>query len=112
VSGVKSLPVTDTLHLNYSTEKLLIELSGISFRSGKHMQYEYRLKELDSNWNRTVNNVIEFSALPYGRFVFEVRAIDRWGVKSDLPERIFIMDRSIKLWNFVSLDGSSQSQNL
>ena len=92
VSGNKSLPVTDTLQLHYPTGKLLIELSGISFRSGKQIKYEYRLKELDSNWNRTLNNVIEFSALPFGHFVFEVRAIDRWGVKSDLPQTIVIIN--------------------
>jgi len=92
VSGNKSLPVTDTLHLHYPTGKLLIELSGISFRSGKQIKYEYRLKELDSNWTRTLNNVIEFSALPFGHFVFEVRTIDRWGVKSDQPQRIIIIN--------------------
>jgi len=92
VSGNKSLFVTDTLHLHYPTGKLLIELSGISFRSGKQIKYEYRLKELDSNWNRTLNNVIEFSALPFGRFVFEVQSIDRWGVKSDQPQRIIIIN--------------------
>ncbi|HEY8898406.1 MAG TPA: histidine kinase, partial [Niastella sp.] len=84
------LPVTDSIHLGKLVRKFLIELSGISFASGKQIQYEYRLNGLDSGWNTTSNNSIEFPALPYGQFVFEVRAVDRWGIRSDRPARIVV----------------------
>jgi anti-sigma regulatory factor (Ser/Thr protein kinase) len=86
----EALPVTDSIQIHHSVRKLLIELSGISFASGKQIQYEYRLNGLDSKWSSTINNSIEFPALPYGQFVFEVRAVDRWGVRSDRPVRLVI----------------------
>jgi ligand-binding sensor domain-containing protein/two-component sensor histidine kinase len=91
IAGDSILPVKDTIQISYRTGKLLIELSGISFRSGKQMQYEYRLNGADSNWSSTVNNEIEFSALPFGKFIFEVRSVDRWGAKSGRPKRIIII---------------------
>jgi ligand-binding sensor domain-containing protein len=91
IAGDSTLAVKDTIQIGYRTSKLLIELSGISFRSGKQMQYEYRLNGVDSNWNSTVNKEIEFSALPFGEFIFEVRSIDRWGAKSSRPKRIIII---------------------
>ena len=90
VAGSEALPVTDSIHIHHSVRKLLIELSGISFGSGKQIQYEYRLNGLDSGWSSTMNSSIEFPALPYGKFVFEVRAVDRWGVRSDRPVRLVI----------------------
>jgi ligand-binding sensor domain-containing protein/two-component sensor histidine kinase len=93
VANDQPLPVTDTVQVNYHTGKLLIELSGISYRSGKHMQYEYRLEGFSSAWNSTSGSRIEFPALPYGCFVFEVRAVDRWGKRSDRPQRITIINR-------------------
>jgi LytS/YehU family sensor histidine kinase len=46
---------------------------------------------MDSNWIRLDNNALELSALPFGKFVFEVRAIDRWANKSDRPLRMIIL---------------------
>ena len=91
VAGDEIMPVADTVAIDYPRNKLLVELAGISYRSGKQIHYEYRLKELDSNWSSIANNTIEFPALPYGRFVFEARAVDRWGEKSMLPKRILII---------------------
>lgn len=90
VADTGLVPVTDSIQLPHSVRKLLIELSGISFASGKQIQYEYRLNGLDSGWSTTLNNSIEFPALPYGQFIFEVRAVDRWGIRSDRPARIVI----------------------
>jgi len=86
------VPVTDTLQINYPQRKLRIELSGISYRSGKQIYYEYRLPKLDSSWSRISNEIIEFQALPYGRFVFEVRSVDRWGKTSDQPKKILLIN--------------------
>lgn len=91
VADTGLIPVTDSIQLHHSVRKLLIEISGISFASGKQIQYEYRLNGLDSGWSTTMNNSIEFPALPYGQFIFEVRAVDRWGIRSDRPARIVVL---------------------
>lgn len=91
VAGGQALPVTDTIQVSDKVHQLLIELSGISYRSGKQVRYEYRLNGVDSNWSSTPNNIIEFSALPFGQYTFEVRAIDKWGNRSDHPARLIII---------------------
>lgn len=91
IAGGDTIPSADTLVLGHSRNKLLVELAGISFRSGKHLYYEYRLAGLDSNWNRLADNSIEFPALPFGRYVFEVRSVDKWGNRSIRPQRIVII---------------------
>jgi len=91
VAGDSTLALKDTVLLGPEKKRLLVEVSGISFRSGKEVSYEYRLKGLDSNWRRITNNSIEFPALPYGSYLLEVRAIDRWGQASAYPRTIFII---------------------
>lgn len=93
-AGDRSIPVADTIHLNYPAGKLQFELSGISYRSGKQLYYEYRLNGLDTNWSSTTNSSVEFPALPFGIFTFEVRAVDRWGARSNQPERIVIINEA------------------
>jgi len=90
VAGDKELDPSDTVRLDAEKKRLFIELSGISFRSGRQVYYEYRLHGLDSNWTRLENKLLEFSALPFGEFVFEVRAIDRWNERSPVSRKIVI----------------------
>ena len=90
-SGI-SMPANDTIRIKNQESKLLIELSGVSFRSGKQVSYEYRLTGIDSNWSKTSNNLIEFPTLPFGEFIFEAKAIDRWGVKSERTKKIIIIN--------------------
>jgi len=91
VAGDSTLALQDTISLGPKKTRLLVELAGISFRSGKEISYEYRLKGPDSNWNRITNNSIEFPGLPFGNYALEVRAIDRWGKRSERSRTIFIM---------------------
>jgi len=90
VAGDSALALKDTLLLGPKKTRLLIELAGISFRSGKEISYEYRLQGLDSSWRHITNSSIEFPALPFGTYTLEVRAIDRWGKRSGRPRMIFI----------------------
>ncbi len=91
VNGNNEMITGDTVAIDYKKNKLLIGLSGISFRSGKQIRYQYRLKDLDSNWTNTTTNLLEFSTLPFGNHIFEVRAIDRWGVKSCQVKKVVIL---------------------
>lgn len=81
----------DIVNLDYRHNKLIIELSGISFRSAKQITYQYRLKDLDSNWISTSNNRLEFSTLPDGVHTFEARVADRWGIIGSQVKRISIL---------------------
>lgn len=90
VRGNEEVVSGDTIAIDYKKNKLRIELSGISFRSGKQTSFQYRFKNLDSNWTNTATDVVEFSTLPFGVHTFEVRAVDRWGNKSDPVKKITI----------------------
>jgi ligand-binding sensor domain-containing protein len=96
VVGHNSVPMADTI-LVTSKDKLLVELAGISYRSGRLVNYEYRLKGFEFNWNKISNNVIELTSLPFGQLVFEARAIDRWGKRSN-SKFIIIINRP-PFWN-------------
>jgi ligand-binding sensor domain-containing protein len=83
VTGNQEVMPGEPATIDYRENKLLIELSGISFRSGASIRYAYRIKDIDTNWSMTTTNRLEFSTLPPGAHIFEVRAIDRWGAGSE-----------------------------
>ncbi len=93
VAGGKTLTQADTILIKEKADNLTIELAGISYRSGKLIQYEYRFTELSKVWIPVSNNTVEFSSLPYGDYHFEARAIDRWGVSSAQPKIIYIIHK-------------------
>jgi ligand-binding sensor domain-containing protein len=92
VSGNTELPVSDTIRIGYKKSNLLVELLCPSYRSCGNINYEYRISSLDSQWRTTNNNYIEFSSLPFGEYVLEVSAINKWGHKPAGPKRIFIVN--------------------
>ncbi|TDX02339.1 two component regulator with propeller domain [Dinghuibacter silviterrae] len=81
---------TGAVTIDYKANKLVVDLSGISFRSGQKITYQYRLADLDSHWVHTDNHRLEFTALPYGRHTFEVRVSDRWGWTGSQVKRIVL----------------------
>jgi ligand-binding sensor domain-containing protein len=89
VTGDQEMLPGDSIIIDHRKNKLLIELSGISFRSGRQIHYAYRLADLDTNWSNASTSQLEFSILPFGTHIFEVRAIDSWGVKSNDTRRLF-----------------------
>jgi len=97
ISGIKTgnteQPVSDTIIVNYKKNSLLLYLFCPSYRSAGSIYYEYRINHLDSNWRTTVNNYIEFSSLPFGEFVLEVNAFNKWGQKSGAPKTIRIINQ-------------------
>jgi anti-sigma regulatory factor (Ser/Thr protein kinase) len=103
LAGSKELPVTDTINIDHRDNNLAIELSTISYRSGKNTVCEYRLSNGDSTWHRITNNVINFPSLPFGEYALEMRAIDRWGVKTD-PWRRLVIVNTPPFWRTVKFE--------
>jgi signal transduction histidine kinase/ligand-binding sensor domain-containing protein len=104
------LPETGTLRipevtLPASGNNLLIEYVGISFQGENILRYQYKLEEIDKDWNaptelRTVNYV----RLPAGPYRFLVRAINQQGETSAQPAimQFYIQPPFWKRWWFVS----------
>lgn len=75
--------------LQYDTEQLNIDFTGISYNS--ELRYKYRLKsESDNVWNYTKERNVEFISIPPGDYVFEVIAINSENLESE-PNQIKIL---------------------
>ena len=70
--------------LPYNHNSLTIGFTGIFLTSPKEVMYEYRLKGLDEKYNKPVtSNAVNYTALPPGKYTFQVKAITTSGVRSD-----------------------------
>ncbi|MBT6145645.1 MAG: hypothetical protein HOH74_09460 [Gemmatimonadetes bacterium] len=87
---------------------LAIEFHGISFRTRPgSMQYRYRLAGHDEEWQFTSKTRVEYANLPTGTYRFEVSAIDRDLVESQVPAtvevEIHLPFEQILLWSVLGL---------
>ena len=74
--------------LAVSTDVAIVtfEFQGISFKTRPDgIVYRYRLKGYDSDWLATRERRVEYENLPRGIYTFEVHAVDRDLVYSELP---------------------------
>ncbi len=74
--------------LTVSTDVTLVtfEFQGMSFKTRPYgIVYRYRLKGYDSDWLATRERRVEYENLPRGIYTFEVHAVDRDLVYSELP---------------------------
>ncbi|HEY4064275.1 MAG TPA: histidine kinase [Puia sp.] len=78
--------ITDTSHLRLSWKEsgIRLEFAGISYRSVGNITYRYRLLGLDSGWKDTKETYLEYPTLPSGNYIFELQAINKFGIQSRL----------------------------
>lgn len=62
--------------LAYEDKAITFEFSTMDFKDPENICYEYRLKELDSNWNSTLPGIsqVTYNHLNPGKYTLEVRA--------------------------------------
>ena len=87
-----------------STPEIQFRFQGLSFRSGaEQMRYSHRLVGLDpeEEWSAfTSANRVSYNRVPAGQFRFEVRALDRDGLMSEvasLDVQVFPDEKSVRL---------------
>lgn len=78
----KQVLTKDYFQIEYAQNSVRFEFTGLSYKNFGQVNFEYRLVGYNNNWKRTESRVIEYSALPAGTYVFEVRSIDANGVPS------------------------------
>ena len=69
--------------LPYYKNNIQINYLGLSYQSGESLQYEYRLSGLSEKWQTTDVRTITYPSLPSGNYRFEVRSIDKNGLRSE-----------------------------
>jgi len=93
-------PLTRPISLPHKENNIKFEFAGISFRSGEEMNYEYRLIGLDTSWRMTKDNFLSYPTLPSGNYSMELRAVNKFGVKSNLIVIPFSVEKLLteKTW--------------
>jgi len=82
----------EEIRLPPSQEFLTFEFQGISFKAhADRMLYVYRLQGYQDEWRQTRANQVEYTDLPSGEYVFQVRAIDRDLNYSDPPAEVRVI---------------------
>ncbi len=77
----KLLPTTIPYNNNY----IKINFNGLSFKTNKELEYEYRLIGIDSAWKKTNTPYVELSTLPPGEYKFEIYALKNSVIRSTKP---------------------------
>lgn len=92
VSG-KERSMDSTLTLSYFNNNITFEYAGISFKTGKDIEYYYKLDGLDTSWNKTKETTLTYKSLPYGNYKFQLYAINKFGLKSNVINVSFFVSR-------------------
>lgn len=76
----------DGLKLNHSERNIRFEFSSVSLTDPAAVMYRYKLVGLENDWQPpTIETSVNFPALPPGSYTFQVKAMNRSGVWSDIP---------------------------
>jgi ligand-binding sensor domain-containing protein len=94
---------TSTLLLPVRENNIRFEFAGISYRSGGKISYRYRLIGLDSTWKGTQDNYLAYPTLPGGKYEFQIQAINRFGIPSEMRRVPFVV--ATPFWNELWFNG-------
>ncbi|MBS4063870.1 MAG: histidine kinase [Chitinophagaceae bacterium] len=100
VSGISKGADADKFTLKQSQNNILFYYSTISYKSGREIKYYYRLSGLDTAWQTTSATTLSYPSLPPGNYKLELYSVNKYGVKSDVLTRSFIIEKKFfqKLW--------------
>jgi hypothetical protein len=84
-------PMDSLVRLGFRSNLFDISYVGISMKSAGDIRYFYRLKGLEQNWQQTSNYGINYSSIPSGRYTFQIYAVNKFGVRSDIKEIIILV---------------------
>jgi len=83
VNGVE-INNNDLLQLKHDQNHFQFKFIALSFASNLNLNYAYRIKEIESNWNNTKSNEANYPNLEPGNYTFEV-GLDQFN-NGDLAE--------------------------
>lgn len=78
-------PSKNRVRIKYKDNNIGIEFSAPDYRSANNIQYAYKLDGVNEDWNYVGNNkrFVNYADLPFGNYVFMVRASDENGLWGD-----------------------------
>ena len=91
--GTKMLDINSELSLAWDENDVRFTFLSFNFRTGTGTKYRYRLLGLTDDWVETDSRTVDFWALPAGRYVFEVSALNEDGVWGPTTSAVFVIAR-------------------
>jgi hypothetical protein len=82
--------------LRHKKNDIRFEFSGISFKSAGEMYYQYRLLGLQSDWRTTTDEQLNFPSLSSGNYTLQLKAINKYGVESEVKEVSFVIEKLLR----------------
>jgi hypothetical protein len=82
--------------LRHKNNDIRFEFSGISFKSAGQIQYQYRLVGLQSDWRNTTDDQLNFPSLSSGKYSLQLKAINKYGVESEVKEISFTIQKLLR----------------
>jgi len=80
----KAHEINKCIVLPYDHNHLNIGFTGIFLTNPKAVMYKYMLKGLDDKYSKpNLNSSVNYTALPPGKYTFEVKAVTASGIESD-----------------------------
>ncbi|MGL5273765.1 MAG: ligand-binding sensor domain-containing protein, partial [Phocaeicola sp.] len=79
----KNIELTDKIILKNSQSTFSIEFSVLEYIKAHNIQFSYRLKGVNENWNNLDGNQISFNNIAAGTYKLEVRASNSDGIWSE-----------------------------
>lgn len=70
--------------LSYRQNNIRFSYVGVSLKSAGDITYYYRLDGLNDNWSPTTQTVLNYPSLPSGNYEFQIYAVNKFGVKSNV----------------------------
>jgi ligand-binding sensor domain-containing protein len=80
---------TAALIVPFADRNIQFGFVGISYRSVGEITYRYRMIGLDSVWRTTGQTLLEYPILPAGKYEFQLLAINKFGIGSELLRQRF-----------------------
>jgi hypothetical protein len=100
VSGKEQQWDSSEIILHHKDNNIRFAFVGLSFKSAGDIIYNYRLVGLDNEWKITRENYLDYPTLPSGNYILEIQATNKFGVKSEVVEVDFEIEKRLieKLW--------------
>jgi len=105
INGNDTLPVADSIILDYGDERIRFICEGVSLRNAARLSYRYKLAGNTDYWITTQSREITFSNLPPGDYTFILYALNANGIPSVQPAKVQIHVNTpfTKTWWFYTL---------
>lgn len=101
----KNEPISKRYRLSYKTNRISFYFNTNGFKSEEKIKYKYRLKNFEKLWITTKTGIARYPLIPYGKYVFQVKAIHQDGTEGNVEEILINTQKPFWLqwWFYVVL---------